>query len=393
MYLVQMSGSNFATTGVPTGDYTFEFTLTNTPPDGCPTTSQETLTVNQAVSAGTPNAGLSFCVADAMIVNLNDEITGADIGGIWTETSANSSIGTSFNANAGTFNPSGQAAGIYTFQYTVMGVAPCGDDSAEVTVTINPAPNADAGEDDQITCEKENIILGGDSSQGDNISYLWDATDGGIINSDEVTILNHSVANGGTYTLTVTNDLTGCTDTDAVVITEAVELPMPFFSISDISCFGENDGLISIDSVAGGQAPYVYSLDGENFNTTTFFPGLSGGNYTISVQDANGCLNSIMLNFPEPSEMDVELYAVLEDDSTIRFGDSVTLGINFEADVAFDSLDNVVWTPSEVLTCDTCQTTWAMPFETTNFSVTIEEGGCSATDNLTLVVRRDARSS
>ncbi|MGK0362992.1 MAG: gliding motility-associated-like protein [Saprospiraceae bacterium] len=385
-----LNGTDFATAGIPAGDYIFEFTLTNIPPEDCPTTSQETLTVNQEVSAGTPNGALDFCVASGMNVNLNDEIISADIGGAWTETSDNSSIGNAFNANAGTFNLNNQSAGTYTFRYTVTGVAPCGDDFSEVTVTINPAPTADAGETDVITCEKEEVTVGGTSTQGGNISYLWEATEGGILNPDEISSLNLTALSGGIYTLTVTNDLTGCFDTDVVIITEAVELPMPFFSISDISCFGESDGLITVDSVEGGQAPYVYSLDGENFNTTTFFPGLSGGDYTISVQDANGCLNAIMFNFPEPSEMAVELFAVLEGDNTIRFGDSVALNLNFAADVAFDSLDNVIWTPSEVLSCDTCQMTWAMPFETTNFSVTIEEGGCSATDNLTLVVKRDA---
>ncbi len=383
-----LNGTNFTTAGIPAGDYTFEFTLINMPPDGCPTSSQETLTINQAVSAGTPNTALNFCAANAMNVNLNDEITGADIGGTWTETSTNSSTGNAFNANTGMFNPNGQAAGTYTFRYTVTGIAPCGDDSSEVTVTISPAPIADAGETDEITCEKEEVTLGGASTQGDNISYFWEATNGGILNPDEVNTPNPMALSGGTYTLTVTNDLTGCSDTDVVEITESVELPMPFFSISDISCFGESDGLISIDSVEGGQAPYVYSLDGENFNTTTFFPSLSGGEYTISVQDVNGCLNSISFDFPEPSEMTVELFAVLEDDNTIRFGDSVAL--NMIPSVDFDSLDNVIWTPSEVLSCDTCQMTWAMPFETTNFSVTIEDNGCVATDNLTLVVRRDA---
>ena len=385
-----LNGSNFATTGIPSGDYTFEFTLTNMPPAGCPTTSQETLTVNEAVSAGTANAALNFCETDATNISLNDEITVADIGGTWTEVSANSSTGNAFNANAATFNANGQAVGNYTFRYTVTGVAPCGDDFSEVSIIISPAPTADAGESDEITCVKENITLGGMSTQGDNISYFWEATNGGSLNPDEVNNLNPSALSGGTYTLIVTNDLTGCSDTDVVIITEALELPMPFFSISDISCFGDSDGLITIDSVEGGQPPYVYSLDNENFNTTTFFPSLSGGDYTISVQDANGCLNSISFNFPEPTEMAVELIAVLEDDNTIRFGDSVALNINFEADVAFDSLDNVTWTPSTILSCDTCQMTWAMPLETTNFSVTIEENGCTATDNLTLIVRRDA---
>ncbi len=383
-----LSGDIFATTGIPAGDYIFEFTLSNMPPDGCPTTSQETLTVNQAVSAGTPNANLNFCATDATNVNLNDEILDANIGGVWTEVSTNPSMGNAFNANTGVFNPNNQSVGTYTFRYTVTGAAPCGDDFSEISVTISPAPTADAGESDEITCEKQEIILGGNATQGDNISYLWEATNGGILNPDEITSLNPSTLTGGTYILTVTNDLTGCSDTDDVVIAEAVELPMPFFSISDISCFGESDGLITIDSVAGGQPPYVYSLDGENFNTSTFFPSLSGGDYTISVQDVNGCLNDISFEFPEPNEVSVELFAVLEDDNTIRFGDSVAL--NIIPSVDFDSLESVVWTPSAILSCDTCQMTWAMPFETTNFSVTIEDDGCVATDNFTLVVKRDA---
>ena len=381
-----LSGTVFDVQGLTAGDYIFEFTLDVMPPPGCPTSSQQTLTVSAAADAGTPNGAIDFCEGTGTTVNLEELLSDADAGGVWTEVSGSPSAG-GFNAGAGTFNPNGEAAGTYTFRYTVAAVPPCTDAFSEVSIEIRSTPTAEAGEDAEITCEEEEAVLGGTAQSG--IFYEWEAADGGVLNEDEINDANPTVFTAGTYMLTVTNQATGCSDTDVVTVTEDTDLPTANFSISNISCFGDSDGIITIDSVTGGQPPYVYSLDGENFGTSTFFPNLSAGSYTISVQDANGCVNTVTFNFPEPEELTVELFAVLEDNNTITFGDSVTLTMAYSPNMPFDSLDNVQWTPAEVLNCDTCQTVTATPLETTNFTLTIQEGDCIATDNLNLVVRRE----
>ena len=53
---------------------------------------------------------------------------------------------------------------------------------------------------------------------------------------------------------------------------------------------GTSNGSISLGTVTGGVAPYLYSVNGSAFTTTTVYNNLAAGNYTVKVQDANGCI-------------------------------------------------------------------------------------------------------
>ena len=58
---------------------------------------------------------------------------------------------------------------------------------------------------------------------------------------------------------------------------------------NDASCMGTADGAISI-SAQGGTPPYQYSRDnGSSFQNSNTFSGLALGNYSIVVEDNNGC--------------------------------------------------------------------------------------------------------
>ncbi|EAR02806.1 putative hemagglutinin/hemolysin-related protein [Maribacter sp. HTCC2170] len=68
--------------------------------------------------------------------------------------------------------------------------------------------------------------------------------------------------------------------------------------IQDYTC--TQDGIIEAQNVAGGTAPFEYSIDGVTFIPDTTpnahrFENLTDGTYTITVRDANGCL------FPTPA--------------------------------------------------------------------------------------------
>lgn len=99
----------------------------------------------------------------------------------------------------------------------------------------------------------------------------------------------------------VTPDIEGlCTDVYEVTVTDATlatvtgnwsimapgEISM-IADANDISCYGENDGSITIESVEGGTPPYSFLWS--NGATTTSLTGLSSGFYRVTVMDANEC--------------------------------------------------------------------------------------------------------
>jgi gliding motility-associated-like protein len=49
----------------------------------------------------------------------------------------------------------------------------------------------------------------------------------------------------------------------------------------------------------------------------------------------------------------------------------------------------VVWTPQGVVPCDTCQEQWIFPFIETTFSITVDENGCTDSDQVTVSVSKD----
>jgi uncharacterized protein (DUF2141 family) len=95
----------------------------------------------------------------------------------------------------------------------------------------------------------------------------------------------------GKYVVTVTDD-NGCMDKDSVTLTE----PDPFVlgSITEAWDTANSIGSIQI-FVSGGTANYTYTLSGAGTDevtipeTTYKFTGLSGGDYYLSMVDANGC--------------------------------------------------------------------------------------------------------
>ena len=72
--------------------------------------------------------------------------------------------------------------------------------------------------------------------------------------------------------------------------------------VQDISCFGGNNGSISINITNGGISPYNFSNDnGVNYQISNTFTNLLAGNYSFLISDINGCLGSASAEVIEPS--------------------------------------------------------------------------------------------
>lgn len=100
-------------------------------------------------------------------------------------------------------------------------------------------------------------------------------------------------------------DANGCSDTLHVTLTEPGILMLSLLSSEDAVCNGESNGTITVGA-ASGTPPYQYSLDGVNYQGSGVFDGLSAGTYTVTVRDANGCLDQVTETIFEPSLLTIE---------------------------------------------------------------------------------------
>ncbi|MEO0043015.1 MAG: hypothetical protein RL329_2463 [Bacteroidota bacterium] len=125
-------------------------------------------------------------------------------------------------------------------------------------------------------------------------TYLWSGGDRNI---------NIPNASAGTYSVTIT-DFNSCTFTPpvATVIEPAEALTLGAPNVSQITCFGETNGSISIN-VTGGILPYQYAWTGPNNFTSSnlTIDRLIPGTYNLRVQDANGCIKTTAINVTQPS--------------------------------------------------------------------------------------------
>jgi gliding motility-associated-like protein len=103
----------------------------------------------------------------------------------------------------------------------------------------------------------------------------------------------------GTYSVTVTTS-NGCVSTATVTVTQpASPLSAPASVVGNVSCFGGNNGMSTVNA-SGGTAPYVYSWNSSPAQSTITATSLTAGIYSVFVTDANGCSTSATVNITEP---------------------------------------------------------------------------------------------
>lgn len=104
----------------------------------------------------------------------------------------------------------------------------------------------------------------------------------------------------GNYTVTVT-DANGCSQTTSVTITQQSVFSSPITG-TNAGCGGVCNGQASV-TPSGGTPAYTYLWSGNSgFQNTPTATGLCGGNYSVTITDANGCeiTKNIFINQPTP---------------------------------------------------------------------------------------------
>ncbi|MFD1061832.1 T9SS type B sorting domain-containing protein [Winogradskyella litorisediminis] len=175
------------------------------------------------------------------------------------------------------------SAGVYNI--TVVDANNC---SAETTINVEAAgtPN--------FNIATTNIICSGD----DNGSIAINVNDAGgntvlYSNDGGTTFTNSNVFSGltpGDYDVVVQYSFGGAvcaSDVQTVTITENDPINGTAELLATFTC--TSTATLEVTNVFGGTAPYMFSIDGFNFQNGTSFNNLSPGNYTVTIRDANNC--------------------------------------------------------------------------------------------------------
>lgn len=176
------------------------------------------------------------------------------------------------------------SAGVYNI--TVVDSNNCSADTT-ITVDASPAPDfnitttdilcSDAGDVGSITINVTN-------PNGNTLEF---SIDGGV------TFFSSPVFTGlaaGSYDVVVQYSLgtdVCITAPQTVTINSATAIDGNVALTTNYTCTTE--GVITVSGVTGGTPPYMYSIDGVNFQLGNTFTGLTSGTYTITIQDANSC--------------------------------------------------------------------------------------------------------
>jgi hypothetical protein len=156
----------------------------------------------------------------------------------------------------------------------------------------------------------------------------------------------------GTYTITVSDAVDGCfAEMEYELNTE--ELTVSIES-TDILCAGEETGTVTITAV-GGTGAYMYGLVQDVYdNSDPEYTGLGQGEYTVYVQDENGCIaesNTVEISIPlgvtaqVSSQQDASCFntpdgaaSVLATGGTPGYTYSIN-GVDFQDGTAFSELE------------------------------------------------------
>ncbi|MEZ4954913.1 MAG: GEVED domain-containing protein [Saprospiraceae bacterium] len=184
------------------------------------------------------------------------------------------------------------APGNYSYTVNVGATGSCASGSCcDIIVIENALPTASISNSPNVTvidCTNTSIDL---TASGGG-TYAW--SDGTNSLGTNATI---TVTAAGTYTVTVTS-AEGCTDTEAVTITEDTTPPTASISnnpnVTVIDCTNT-----SIDLTASGGGTYAWSDGTNNLGTNATITVTAAGTYTVTVTAANGCTDTEAVTITE----------------------------------------------------------------------------------------------
>lgn len=342
----------------------------------------------EVVLQAQPQAGeamaVALCAGQDSLLALSELLLGADSGGTWANLGPED-LGTALDPATGQLSTSGLPAGSYTLGY-ILSSAACESDTASLALTVNELPVAEAGGPLLLDCSLPEGQLGNPNASA-AYRYTWRVLQGAGLSALDVPA---PMANGGgLYELTVVDPATACSAVDTALVEAQLTTPQLFATGIGSNCPGEDQGRITVDSVADALPPLVYSLDGDNFGSSLVFSGLPNGVYTLYVQDAAGCTGQLEVALAGSGALSMVLAASPGGQQpVINQGDSLRLEVL--ANLPPEEIASIVWSPD--LGCPDCLSITVAPSRTQVYEATLTDlNGCSVTASIEVMVLRPRR--
>lgn len=235
-------------------------------------------------------------------------------------------------------------------------------------VKINCISELDLG-NDTLICKLTPVYLNAEVANCTNCLYKWSTGQ----TSAKITVQPQKTTH---YSVTVTfnNACELKDDLDVVVI------PGPdtvAYVVQPPKCHDGKDGVVAIDDIKGGTAPFSLIFNSDTFRQQIFINNLSAGIYPITLIDKNGCALKNTVEVPNPTPFLLFLSPAQE----VTLGDSYHLYA-----IANHPLDTFFWTNRTLKLLDTL----IKPFNSETFGITaIDTLGCVKTATTQVIVKRD----
>ncbi|MEM1215381.1 MAG: proprotein convertase P-domain-containing protein, partial [Bacteroidota bacterium] len=340
--------------GVPAG--TYSVTITDTA--GCSSTQTRTLPDSEGIQ-----------------IEIEQQDPSCSLGsdGTITVTSAEGPNGTVTDF---TWSPIGATGNVVTdlpagtYVLTATDSEGCAQDS---TITLNDPPPLN------FSAATTDVECFGGVSGAVSLTATGGVPDYTFTWPDLITTDNRQNLTAGTYAITL-EDANGCQLTQSVMLDQPAAITA-VATPQGVDCFGDENGRLSV-VVSGGSAPFRYSLDGINFSTSSQFLGLDAGDYTLFIEDNEGCVFQTNTTISEPPALILNT----EDELTLTFGENRQLGvgvINAQGDW------DVFWSEPYpgTLSCLDCPNPFAQPEFTIDYRVlVVDDMGCEAEASIRLNV-------
>ncbi len=311
----------------PTATTTYTVTVTDGT-TGCANSGGGTVMVNPLPAASVNS--VTICAGGSATLTASSDASSPSY--LWNDPA---------NSTTASITVSPAATATYTVTVT-DGVTGCAN-SGSGTVTVNPLPAA--------SVNSATICAGGSatltaSSDASSPSYLWN--DPANSTTASITV---SPAATATYTVTVTDGVTGCANSGSGTVT-VNPVPTAAAGSDQTVCAGSAVGIGGSPTANGGTAPYTYSWtpatgldDAMAANPTATVTHTT--TYTVTVIDQNGCTasDSVVLTLvPQP-----EITASTRSGTDLTLAWTALAGQTYR--VQYNTLSGGGWTnvPGDVL--------------------------------------------
>ncbi len=275
-----------------------------------------------------------------------------------------------------TFNSISNATGIFTgitagtaYQWSITDVNSCSPVTGVIDITEPPPLTV------TITSQTNVTVVGGNDGSvavegsGGTPPYMYRFNTGSYQVSGTFSNLT-----AGNYTVTI-QDAALCEDDITVIITDpSVPLSGTEVSKKPVSCFGGNDGNLTVTGIAG-IAPYEYSINGTDFQSSGTFTNLTAGTYIVIIRDAKPVTFPVTVVITEPeTAVSVTATGINNLCNGDNSGEVIAVATGGTGPYGFS------WNSSPVQMNDTASNLQAGTYQVT----VTDDNGCIAIDEVTI---------